>query len=95
MAVVSTALNVAGPKILGKATDVVVAGVSSEQGIDFGALPPPSCRSRFVYAVGAGLGVLIAYVLAGVVQRRLRPGRWPRRSQRFLDYIDHQPAATC
>jgi ATP-binding cassette, subfamily B, multidrug efflux pump len=69
MAVASTALNVAGPRVLGRATDVVVAGVTGGGGIDFGALHTTLFQVALVYAGGAGLGVVIAYVLAGVVQR--------------------------
>ena len=94
MAVISTACNVAGPKILGKATDFVVAGVSSERGIDFAALHTTLLQVALVYAMGAGLGVLIACVLAGVVQRlmfRLRELAEAKLNRLPLDYIDHQP----
>jgi ATP-binding cassette subfamily B protein len=94
MAVVSTALNVAGPKLLGEATDVVVAGVSSGRGIDFGQLHTTLLLVGLVYAVAAGLGVLIACVLAGVVQRlmfRLRSLAEAKLNALPLAYIDRQP----
>jgi ATP-binding cassette subfamily B multidrug efflux pump len=93
MAVVSTALNVAGPKVLGEATDVVVAGVSSGRGIDFGQLHTTLLLVGLVYAVAAGLGVLIACVLAGVVQRlmfRLRSLAEAKLNALPLAYIDRQ-----
>jgi ATP-binding cassette, subfamily B, multidrug efflux pump len=93
MAVVSTALNVAGPKVLGHATDLVVAGVSTERGIDFGELHTTILQVALVYALGAGLGVVIAYVLAGVVQRlmfRLRALAEAKLNALPLSYIDRQ-----
>jgi ATP-binding cassette subfamily B protein len=93
MAVVSTALNVAGPKVLGEATDVVVAGVSSGRGIDFGQLHTTLLLVGLVYAVAAGLGVVIACVLAGVVQRlmfRLRSLAEAKLNALPLAYIDRQ-----
>jgi ATP-binding cassette, subfamily B, multidrug efflux pump len=93
LAVVSTALNVAGPKVLGEATDVVVAGVSSGRGIDFGDLHTTLLLVGLVYAVAAGLGVLIACVLAGVVQRlmfRLRSLAEAKLNALPLAYIDRQ-----
>jgi ATP-binding cassette subfamily B protein len=93
MAVVSTALNVIGPKVLGEATDVVVAGVSSGRGIDFGQLHTTLLLVGLVYAVAAGLGVLIACVLAGVVQRlmfRLRSLAEAKLNALPLAYIDRQ-----
>ena len=38
IAVVSTVLNVLGPRVLGHGTDVIVDGVTSGSGIDFGEL---------------------------------------------------------
>jgi ATP-binding cassette subfamily B multidrug efflux pump len=93
MAVVSTACNVAGPKILGEATDVVVEGVAGGGGIDFGALHTTLFEVALVYAVGAGLGVVIACVLAGVVQRlmfRLRGLAEAKLNALPLAYIDRQ-----
>ena len=93
MAVVSTACNVAGPKILGEATDVVVEGVAGGGGIDFGALHTTLLEVALVYAVGAGLGVVIACVLAGVVQRlmfRLRGLAEAKLNALPLAYIDRQ-----
>jgi ATP-binding cassette, subfamily B, multidrug efflux pump len=94
LAVVTTALNVAGPKVLGEATDVVVDGVASGRGIDFGELHTTLLLVGLVYAVAAGTGVLIACVLAGVVQRlmfRLRAMAEAKLNALPLDYIDHQP----
>jgi ATP-binding cassette subfamily B protein len=93
MAVASTVANVLGPRILGEATDVVVAGVASGRGIDFGDLHRTLLEVGLVYVVGAGLGVLIAVVLAGVVQRlmfRLRAMAEAKLNDLPLSYIDRQ-----
>src|SRR5207248_2996940 len=70
LAVVSVTLLVSGPKILGHATDIVVAGISGG-GIDFGALRRTLLLAVCVYAVSAALAYLQAYTLAGVVQRTM------------------------
>ncbi len=94
LAVVSTALNVAGPKVLGQATDVVVSGVAGGGGIDFGQLHRTLVLVGLVYLGGAGLGLVIAWVLAGVVQRlmfRLRELAEAKLHALPLAYVDRQP----
>lgn len=92
-ALASTALNVVGPKVLGRATDLIVTGAFGGGGIDFAALHRTLLEVGLIYAGGAGLGVLIAFVLAGVVQRlmfRLREAAEAKVNALPLSYIDHQ-----
>jgi ATP-binding cassette subfamily B protein len=94
MAVVSTVLNVSGPKVLGDATDIIVTGSFGGDGIDFGELHRTLLLVALVYAGAAALGVLIAYTLAGVVQRlmfRLREQAEAKLNALPLSYLDHQP----
>jgi ATP-binding cassette, subfamily B, multidrug efflux pump len=93
LAVASTALNVAGPRILGEATDVIVRGVASGEGIDFGDLHATLVAVALVFAAGTGLGIVIAYVLAGVVQRLmfgLRAQAEAKLHALPLRYVDQQ-----
>jgi ATP-binding cassette subfamily B protein len=93
MALGSTILNVLGPRILGRATDVVIDGLRTQQGTDFGKLHRVLFQAGAVYVGGAVLGVGIAYVLAGVVQRlmyRLREQAEDKIHSLPLSYIDQQ-----
>ncbi len=93
LAVVSTALNVAGPRVLGHATDVIIAGVASAGGIDFGELHRTLALVGLLYAGAAAMGVVIAWVLAGVVQRLmfgLREQAEAKLNVLPLRYIDQQ-----
>src|SRR5690606_30614303 len=94
LALATTALNVAGPKLLGQATDVVIEGVTTPAGIDFDALHRTLLEVGAVYALAAALGVVIAYTLAGVVQRlnyRLREQAEAKLNALPLAYVDSQP----
>ena len=91
--VIGTGILVTGPKILGHATDVIVDGVSSSDGIDFGALHRTLAFALTVYAVAAVLSWLQAYLLAGVVQRtmnRLRADVEDKLHALPLPYVDQQ-----
>jgi len=91
-AIVSTGLNVLGPKVLGHGTDVIVKGVITHH-MDFPALHSTILRVALIYATAALLGVLIAYTLAGVVQRlmfRLREQAEQKLNSLPLSYVDHQ-----
>src|SRR5262245_13344419 len=68
LAVASAAFNVAGPKILGHGTDLIVTGVVSGQGIDFGALHHTLLQALMVYAASSALSIVASYLLAGVIQ---------------------------
>ena len=93
MALVSTALNVAGPRVLGHATDVIFTGVTTPEGIDFPELHHVLYLAGLLYITAAGLGVAIAYILAGVVQRlmySLREQAEAKINALPLRYIDRQ-----
>ena len=93
MALASTALNVAGPRVLGRATDEIVDGLRSPQGIDFPKLHHLLYSAGLLYAIAVVLGVLIAYTLAGVVQRLmygLREQAEAKINSLPLRYIDRQ-----
>ncbi len=97
-AVVSTMLNVLGPKVLGHGTDVIVKGVISHH-MDFASLHTTVIHVALIYATAAVLGVLIAYTLAGVVQRlmfRLREQQQSRSSTHCRSATStSKRAATC
>jgi ATP-binding cassette subfamily B protein len=92
LAVASVSLLVLGPKILGHATDIIVAGLQ-HHGIDFTALHHTLMLAAGLYCVSALLAWFQAYTLAGVVQRtmyRLRRDVEEKVNQLPLSYIDRQ-----
>jgi ATP-binding cassette subfamily B multidrug efflux pump len=92
MAIASTVLNVLGPKVLGHATDVIVKGVIQHH-LDFAQLHSTILRVALIYTGAAAFGVLIALVLAGVVQRlmfRLRAQAEEKLNALPLSYVDQQ-----
>ncbi len=65
-----------GPRLLGQATDIIVSGVTSGDGIDFGALHRKLTLVAGLYLGSWALAYAQAYILAGVVQRiDVRPAR--------------------
>jgi ATP-binding cassette subfamily B protein len=91
LAVVSVALSVVGPRILGHATDVIVRGLTSEGGIDFAALHRTLGLAFGLAVASAGLGYSSAYLLAGVVQRtmyQLRSDVENKLNRLPLSYVD-------
>ncbi|AZM46836.1 ABC transporter ATP-binding protein [Streptomyces sp. WAC 06738] len=100
----AVALTVAGPKLLGHATDLVVAGVygnrvdtgsaRASDGIDFDAVGRTLLWAALVYAAAWGLGLAQARLTAVVVQRavfRLREEVEAKLSRLPLSYFDrHQ-----
>ena len=94
LAVVSVTLLVFGPKILGHATDVIVAGIQSPSGIDFNELHRVLLGVLVLYVAGASLAYLQNWMLAGVVQRtmfRLRSDVEDKLNRLPLRYVDGQP----
>jgi ATP-binding cassette subfamily B protein len=94
LAIVSVALSVSGPKVLGHATDILVRGIITPQGIDFAALHRTLWIVVGIYAVSAALAWLQSYLLAGVVQRtmqRLRSDVEDKINRLPLPYVDAQP----
>jgi ATP-binding cassette subfamily B protein len=89
----SAVCNVLGPKVLGHGTDIIVRGVLSHRGIDFNGLHHVLFQAVALYAVSAVLSVVVAYVLAGVVQRlmfRLRSAVEDKVNALPLRYVDQQ-----
>jgi ATP-binding cassette subfamily B protein len=94
LAVSSVTLYVIGPRILGRATNVIVQGVVGGQGIEFGRLHRILFVAALVYATSAVLSYLQSYILAGVVQRamfRLRADVETKLNTLPLPYVDRQP----
>jgi ATP-binding cassette subfamily B protein len=86
-------LVVLGPRLLGQATDIIVQGVTSDQGIDFGALHRKLIMVAGLYATAWFLSYGQAYLLAGVVQRTmyaLRESVEAKIHRLPLSYIDGQ-----
>src|SRR5262245_7539071 len=94
-ALLSVTLLVIGPRILGHATNIVVAGVSpGGQGIDFAALHRTLLLATAIYAVGGLLAFMQSRTLAGVTQRsmsRLRADVEEKLHRMPLSYVDKQP----
>jgi ATP-binding cassette subfamily B multidrug efflux pump len=94
LAVVSVTLTVIGPRILGHATNIIVAGIQSKGGIDFTELHMVLLQALLIY-IGAGiLSYIQSFVLAGVVQRsmsKLRSDVEDKLNRLPIGYIDSQP----
>lgn len=97
----SVALVVAGPKLLGHATDLIVAGVYGDRvdtgsarptdGIDFDAVGVTLLWAALVYVAAWGLGLVQARLTAVIVQRavfRLREEAEAKLSRLPLSYFD-------
>jgi ATP-binding cassette, subfamily B, multidrug efflux pump len=92
--VISVCLVVIGPRLLGDATNIIVDGVRSPDGIDFDALHRQLFIVAGVYLASWVLSYTQAYVLAGVVQRSmyaLREAVERKLNHLPLSYIDRQP----
>jgi ATP-binding cassette, subfamily B, multidrug efflux pump len=93
VAVTSAVLNVLGPKVLGHATNIIVAGFTKSGGIDFSALHHVLFVAIALYVASAILSISAAYMLAGVIQRlmfRLRADVEDKVNRLPLGYIDKQ-----
>lgn len=92
MATTSVVLTVLGPRILGRATDIVFDGVRGRtDGVDFGALHGTLWQAAGLYVCAYLLSYSQAFVLSGVVQRtmfRLRRDVEAKLHQLPLSYID-------
>ncbi len=92
IAAVSAILNVLGPRVLGRGTDVIVRGVIGG-GIDFGRLHGILLEAIGLYAGSAVLSLATGYLIAGVVQRlmfRLRSQAEDKLNALPLSYVDQQ-----
>jgi ATP-binding cassette subfamily B protein len=91
LAVLNVAGQLAGPKLLGNATDVVFDGLIHSTPIDFGALHRILLLLIGLYVIAGVCSWLQGYVLAGVVQRtmhRLRRDVEEKLNRLPLRYVD-------
>ncbi len=95
LAVVSVALVVSGPKVLGHATNLIFDGLTSTggNGIDFAALHRVLWLAIGLYLAGYLLSFLQSFLLAGVVQRTMLGLRAEVEAKLYampLSYLDAQ-----
>ncbi len=98
LSVVSVALGVVGPKIIGHAvdeiTDGLLASLRQQGAIDFDAVGRILLSALAVYVASGLLMWVQAYLLAGVVQRAMRTLR-TRVEEKIhalpISYVDSQP----
>jgi ATP-binding cassette subfamily B protein len=94
LSVVSVAMMSLGPRVLGHATNLVVAGVTGGNGIDYTAVHRTILGALGLYVGAAVLSYCQAYLVAGVVQRamsRLRADVETKLHHLPLRYVDRQP----
>jgi ATP-binding cassette subfamily B protein len=91
-AISSAVLNVLGPRVLGRATDVIFRGVVSGKGIDFGRLHHVLLQAVTLYLSSWALSLTASFLIAGLVQNlmfRLRSMAEDKINALPLSYIDH------
>ncbi len=71
LTICSVVLVVLGPLLLGRATDIIVTGIGSDDGIDFDSLHRTLLVVGALYLSSWMLAASQAYILAGVVQRSM------------------------
>jgi ATP-binding cassette subfamily B protein len=94
LGIISVALNVVGPKILGNATTLIYTGVLSGKGIDFNQLKVILGSVLLLYVFASIFSFLQSYVLNGVTQRtvfRLRGEVEAKINRLPLTYFDRVP----
>ncbi len=94
LTVASVVLVVIGPRILGQATDVIVKGVFSPEGIDFTDLHHTLELVAGLYLASWAMSYTQAWILAGVIQRSmyaLRQSVETKLNRLPLGYVDRQP----
>ena len=92
-AVTGAVLNVLGPRVLGRATDVIVSGVVSGGDIDMGELRGVLGEAAMLYLASMAASLVSSYLITGVVQRlmlRLRSDVEDKLHRLPLKYIDRQ-----
>ncbi|MEU6129366.1 ABC transporter ATP-binding protein [Saccharopolyspora sp. NPDC047091] len=93
LAVVSVLLSVLGPRYLGQATDLVVAGGIRGTGVDFGAVGTVLLVALAVYVGSWLFGVAQARLINGAVQRtasRLRRDAEEKLAKLPVSHFDRQ-----
>ena len=92
--VVSVVMSVVGPKILGNATNLIINGVRSPNGIDYPALHRTILTVGALYLGSAALAYTQGFLLAGVIHRtmrRLRSAVEDKINTLPLGYVDKTP----
>lgn len=93
-AVFSVLMSVVGPKILGNATNLIIGGVRSPNGIDYEELHRTLLTVGALYLGSAALAYFQGFLLAGVIHRtmsRLRTAVENKINTLPLGYIDKTP----
>ena len=93
-AVLSVCMSVVGPKILGNATNVIITGVQSPDGIDYASLHRTLLLVGSLYLCSGALAYTQGFLLAGVIHRtmrRLRSAVEDKINRLPLGYIDKTP----
>jgi ATP-binding cassette, subfamily B, multidrug efflux pump len=94
LGVLAVGFNVAGPKVLGYATDIIFNGIIRRTGIDFSALSTVLAWVLGLYLTSSLFSWAQGWVLNGVVQRvvyRLREDVEAKLHRLPLKYFDGQP----
>jgi len=93
LTVVGIGMSVLGPRILGQATDIIVAGFTNGRRLDFAALRNTLLLALGLYVVSSLVLLVQGYLLNGAVQRsvrRLRDGVEAKIHRLPLSYFDRQ-----
>jgi ATP-binding cassette subfamily B protein len=91
LAALAVLCNVLGPRVLGRATDVILRGVIHGD-MDLGRVHTVLLGAVGLYLASSVLGIFSAYVMTGVVQRmvqRLRGQSEEKINALPLHYVDH------
>ena len=94
LAAVSVAFTVLGPKVLGRATDLLVEAVTGPRSLDVPALRNVLLLALALYLAASLFAGLQGYVLAGLVQRSmhaLRSDVQDKLHRLPLSYVDRMP----
>lgn len=97
LTILSTLFKVLGPKIMGRATNVILDGVKLKQagqgGIDYGRIGSILAVLALIYLISSGFSYLQRYLMAGITQKlvyRLRADVDKKLSSLPLSYYDRQ-----
>ncbi|HKH06086.1 MAG TPA: ABC transporter ATP-binding protein [Acidimicrobiales bacterium] len=93
LAIAGVALTVVGPRILGHATDIVIRGLVSGSGIDFGELHRVLGIALVLFVASSALSYASGFLMAGIIQRtmqRLRSDVQDKLNRLPLAYVDQQ-----
>ena len=97
LAFTATVLSVSGPKILGRATNIVFDGLRNQRGpsgIDFARLHRVLLFAATLYIISSAFQWLQSYLLAGAVQRTMLTMRAEvedKLNRLPLNFVDRQP----